>query len=158
MPHELIAPQEYQTLLGALKQRIRSAQFQALRAVNHEQIALYLDIGRMIVEKQQGETWGKTIVGSLAEDLRLEFPSANGFSAANLWRMRNFYEAYGQNEKLAQLCEKLGGRTTSRSWRSAKTQWSESSTSAVAGNTAGPEMSWSTKSKAKPFSDDRQPD
>ena len=62
----------------------------------------------MIVEKQQGETWGKTIVGSLAEDLRLEFPSANGFSAANLWRMRNFYEAYGQNEKLAQLVREVG--------------------------------------------------
>ena len=62
----------------------------------------------MIVEKQQGETWGKTIVGSLAEDLRLEFPSANGFSAANLWRMRNFYEAYGQNEKLAQLVREIG--------------------------------------------------
>jgi len=108
LPHPLIAPQDYQTLLGALKERIRSAQLQALRAVNHEQIALYTDIGRMIVERQQGETWGKSIVGNLAEDLRQEFPGANGFSAANLWRMRNFYEAYGQDEKLARLVREIG--------------------------------------------------
>ena len=61
--------------------------------MNREQIDLYSDIGRMIIEKQQGETWGKSIVGNLAEDLRREFPDANGFSAANLWRMRNFHEA-----------------------------------------------------------------
>lgn len=103
-----MAPQEYQILLGALKERIRSAQLQALRAVNYGQIALYTDIGRMIVEKQQGETWGKSIVGNLAEDLRHEFPGANGFSAANLWRMRNFFEAYGKDEKLAQLVREIG--------------------------------------------------
>ena len=95
-------------MLGALKERIRSAQLQAIRAVNYEQIALYTDVGRMIVEKQQGETWGKSIVGTLAEDLRREFPGTNGFSAANLWRMKNFYEAYGQNEKLAQLVREIG--------------------------------------------------
>jgi predicted nuclease of restriction endonuclease-like (RecB) superfamily len=108
LPQELILPREYQTLLGALKERIRSAQLQALRYVNREQIDLYNDIGRMIVEKQQGETWGKSIVGSLAEDLGREFPGANGLSAANLWRMRNFYEAYGQDQKLAQLVREIG--------------------------------------------------
>ena len=108
MTKELILPREYQTLLGALKERIRSAQLQALRYVNREQIDLYSDIGRMIVEKQQGETWGKTIVGNLADDLGREFPGANGFSAANLWRMRNFYEAYRHDQKLAQLVREIG--------------------------------------------------
>jgi hypothetical protein len=88
---QLISPQEYETLLKALKERIRSAQLQALRSVNSELISLYADIGRMIVEKQHGDTWGKSVVGNLAEDLRKEFPSTNGFSAANLWRMKNFY-------------------------------------------------------------------
>jgi hypothetical protein len=32
-----------------------------------------------------------------------DFPGLNGFSAANLWRMTNFYEAYGRMKKLAQL-------------------------------------------------------
>jgi DUF1016 N-terminal domain len=72
----LISPREYETLLTALKERIRSAQLEALRSVNREQISLYADIGQMIVERQQGETWGKSIVGNLADDLRKEFPGA----------------------------------------------------------------------------------
>jgi predicted nuclease of restriction endonuclease-like (RecB) superfamily len=103
----LISPREYETLLTALKERIRSAQLEALRSVNREQISLYADIGQMIVERQQGETWGKSIVGNLADDLRKEFPGANGFSAANLWRMKSFYEAY-RDEKLAQLVREIG--------------------------------------------------
>jgi predicted nuclease of restriction endonuclease-like (RecB) superfamily len=104
----LISRQEYETLLGELKQKIRSAQLQALRSVNREQIALYLDIGRMIMDRQRGDTWGKAVVGNLANDLREEFPGLNGFSAANLWRMKNFFEAYGTNEKLAQLVREIG--------------------------------------------------
>jgi predicted nuclease of restriction endonuclease-like (RecB) superfamily len=108
LAQELILPREYETLLTALKERIRSAQLEALRSVNREQISLYADIGQMIVERQQGETWGKSIVGNLADDLRKEFPGANGFSAANLWRMKSFYETYGRDEKLAQLVREIG--------------------------------------------------
>jgi predicted nuclease of restriction endonuclease-like (RecB) superfamily len=108
LAQELILPQDYEALLLALKERIRSAQLEALRSVNREQISLYSDIGRMIVERQQGETWGKSIVGTLAADLRKEFPGANGFSAANLWRMKGFYEAYGEDAKLAQLVREIG--------------------------------------------------
>jgi hypothetical protein len=51
LAQELIPRQEYEMLLGALKERIRSAQLEALRSVNREQISLYADIGRMIVER-----------------------------------------------------------------------------------------------------------
>jgi len=60
----LASSQEYEKVLGALKQRIRAAQLDGLRSVNREQIALYIDIRRMIVERQQGDTWGKTVVGN----------------------------------------------------------------------------------------------
>ena len=108
MAPQLISLRDYEGLLAELKERIRSAQLDALRSVNREQISLYVDIGRMIVERQQGETWGKSVVGSLSDDLRKEFPGTNGFSAANLWRMKNFYEAYGGDEKLAQLVREIG--------------------------------------------------
>jgi hypothetical protein len=35
-----------------VKERIRSAQYEALKAVNKELVGLYWDIGRMIVERQ----------------------------------------------------------------------------------------------------------
>ncbi|NET40244.1 MAG: DUF1016 domain-containing protein, partial [Cyanothece sp. SIO1E1] len=90
----------YGALLGEIKQRIRSAQYEALRAVNRELIALYWDIGKILVSRQKGETWGKGVVEQLARDLRAEFPGVVGFSVRNIWNMRNFYLTYAENEKL----------------------------------------------------------
>ncbi|WP_414573194.1 PDDEXK nuclease domain-containing protein [Nostoc sp. CCY 9925] len=98
----------YINLLMEIKQRIRSAQYEALKAVNREMINLYWDIGQMIVTQQQGASWGKSIVEQLAKDLQAEFPGISGFSAANLWRMRLFYESYVNNEKLAPMVREIG--------------------------------------------------
>jgi len=62
----------------------------------------------MIVERQAGETWGKAVVQKLADDLQNEFQGAGGFSASNLWRMKAFYEAYAEQEKLALLVREIG--------------------------------------------------
>jgi hypothetical protein len=80
--------------------KARPSHYSAQPVIN---LGFYLDIGRMIIDRQRGDTWDKAVVGNLANDLREDFPGLNGFSAANLWRMTNFYEAYGANEKLAQL-------------------------------------------------------
>jgi len=98
---------EYGNLLGDIKQRIRSAQYAALKAVNKELIALYWDIGKLIVERQQEAGWGKSIVEQLAKDLQNEFPGISGFSARNIWRMRDFYVSYYANEKLTPLVTEI---------------------------------------------------
>lgn len=103
-----ISPGNYSELLVEVKQRICSAQYEALKAVNKELIALYWDIGRMIVSCQQGETWGKSVVANLSQDLQAEFPGIGGFSSANLWRMKLFYESYANKEKLAPLVREVG--------------------------------------------------
>ncbi|MGK7949231.1 MAG: YhcG family protein, partial [Xenococcaceae cyanobacterium] len=97
----------YGQLLGEIKQYIRSAQYEALRAVNQKLIALYWDIGKSIVTRQQGETWGKSVVEQLAQDLQQEFPGISGFSARNIWNMRSFYLKYCQNEKLQPLVAEI---------------------------------------------------
>ena len=48
-------PQEYPRLLAEVKERIRSAQYEALKAVNKELVGLYWDIGRLIVERQEAQ-------------------------------------------------------------------------------------------------------
>ncbi|MBN3888626.1 MAG: DUF1016 domain-containing protein [Nostoc sp. JL31] len=98
----------YRHLLMEIKQRIRSAQYEALKAVNREMINLYWDIGQIIVTQQQGASWGKSVVEQLAKDLQAEFPGISGFSAANLWQMRLFYESYVNNEKLALMVREIG--------------------------------------------------
>jgi predicted nuclease of restriction endonuclease-like (RecB) superfamily len=101
------AEDSYHALLIEIKERIRSAQYAALRAVNLELLSLYWDIGRLIDQRQQGETWGRAVVENLAQDLRAEFPGVSGFSAANLWRIKQFYEAYAKDEKLAPLVREI---------------------------------------------------
>jgi hypothetical protein len=70
-------------------------------------ILLYWDIGHAIVEKQQTARWGDSVVEQLAADLRAEFPHIRGFSANNLWLMRQLYSEYACQEFLEQLVQEL---------------------------------------------------
>jgi len=98
---------QYQSFLKSVKDRIHKAQYDALKVVNKELIALYWDLGKMIVEKQEALGWGKSVVENLATDLQKEFPGIGGFSAANLWRIRNFYLNYNNTPKLAPLVREI---------------------------------------------------
>ena len=98
---------EYKVLLAGVLDRVRSAQYEALRLVNRELSALYWDIGRMITERQEGETWGLSVVAQLAHDLQTEFPGLRGFSERNIWQMRKLYLAYRNNQKLQPLAAEI---------------------------------------------------
>ena len=97
----------YRQFVADVKERIRQAQYQALRAVNTQQIQLYWELGQLIVERQLQHGWGKSIVETLAHKLQAEFNGISGFSTANLWRMRAFFVAYRQNEFLAPLVREI---------------------------------------------------
>ncbi|MGB3758106.1 MAG: PDDEXK nuclease domain-containing protein [Rivularia sp. (in: cyanobacteria)] len=97
----------YGKLLIEIKQRITKAQYEALKVVNKELIALYWDIGKLIISRQQGETWGKSVVEQLSKDLQKEFPGISGFSARNIWRLRDFYLTYYKDEKLSPLVAEI---------------------------------------------------
>ena len=99
---------EYKKFFVEIKERIHQAQYDALRAVNKELIQLYWDVGNKIVEKQTVLGWGKSVVETLSADLQKEFPGIRGFSAANLWRIRNFFSVYAMNSKLAPLVREIG--------------------------------------------------
>jgi len=68
---------------------------------------LYWDIGRMIVERQQGQTCGQAVVKQLAKDLQADFPGMSGLSASNLWRIKLFYETCTGSAKLASLVREI---------------------------------------------------
>lgn len=96
-------PEDYAALLTRVKERVRSAQYAALKAVNTELVGLYWDIGRMIAERQEQAGWGKSVVESLSKDLKMEFPGVAGFSTQNLWYMRQFFLEYNGHERLQPL-------------------------------------------------------
>lgn len=107
MTRSAVLKQGYPEFLAQLKTSIRQRQYQALRAVNNELLALYWEIGEAIHRKQDEQGWGKSVVETLARDLQAEFPGRNGFSAQNLWLMRQFYLEYSQSPKLQPLVREI---------------------------------------------------
>lgn len=101
-----VAP-DYATFVAELKSRIAKARLGAARAVNRELILLYWDIGQAIVEKQRASKWGDSVVEQLSRDLRREFSDMRGFSADNIWRMRQLYTEYSDPAFLEHVVPEL---------------------------------------------------
>ncbi len=98
-----ILKSDYLPFLEEIKGKIKSARIQAYRKANKELILLYLELGERIVEKQEQLGWGKGIVEKLSNDLKKEFPTQTGYSAQNLWYMRQFYLTYKDFPNLQQV-------------------------------------------------------
>lgn len=106
MENELLT-QEYSQFIGEIKNKIRLSQYEAMKTVNQTLISLYWGIGKEIYNQQQEKGWGKGIVEILAKEIQKEFPGVKGFSASNLWRMRNFYITYSNSVNLAPLVREI---------------------------------------------------
>ncbi len=102
-----VAPEGYQSLLVDLKERIRAAQVRAALSVNRELIALYWQIGRLIVARQEEYGWGTQVIDRLAADLRQSFPDMKGFSTRNLRYMRAFAATYPDMDVVQQVAARL---------------------------------------------------
>lgn len=90
------------SFISEIKQKVRSAQYEALKVVNVQLINLYWEIGKSIAEKQI-ENWGKSVVPVLSAELQKEFPGIGGFSTTNLWLMSQLYSEYQAVEFLHPL-------------------------------------------------------
>lgn len=102
-----IIKNEYIYFVEEIKEKIRLTQYETLKIVNTSLINLYWNIGKEIYIKQQKNGWGKAIVEELAKELKKEFPKVKGFSARNLWNMRNFYIEYKSNEFLQPMAAEI---------------------------------------------------
>ncbi len=86
---------------------IEQSKMRAIKAVNAEMIEMYWQIGKYLNEKSISEGWGKSVVQDFSDFLKRTYPSASGFSSQNLWRMKQFYETYCNNEKLSPLVREI---------------------------------------------------
>ena len=87
------------SVLAAL---IEARRGRVARLVNRELIDLYWELGAHTSQRIATDGWGRGTVALLSSYLSSRMPSARGFSASNLWRMRQFYEIWNPpTEKLA---------------------------------------------------------
>jgi len=100
-------PNAQQSNFTEVVQFIEAARQRVNRTVNAELIDLYWQIGEYVSQKIATDTWGKSTVKALAEYIQLHQPGLRGFSPQNIWRMRQFYEAYYPDQKLSTLLREL---------------------------------------------------
>src|SRR6478736_2942516 len=92
----------------AIVQLIEAAHRRAFQAVNTALIDLYWQIGEHISQKIAAAQWGTGVVERLAAHIARTHPGLRGFTRPNLFRMRQFYEAYANaDEKVSALLRQI---------------------------------------------------
>ena len=91
-----LAAQGYETVQTDIVALLEGARGAAARSVNALMTATYWEIGRRIVEFEQGgverAAYGESLIERLAADLTQKF--GHGFSPRNLEQMRLFYRGW----------------------------------------------------------------
>jgi predicted nuclease of restriction endonuclease-like (RecB) superfamily len=90
-----------------ITQLIITARQRAMQAVNTELIELHWQVGAYISRKIEAAEWGDGVVAQLATHLARTQPGLRGFTRPNLFRMRQFYEAYRHDTKVSALLRQL---------------------------------------------------
>lgn len=86
---------------------IQQARQRAFHAVNTELIDLHWQVGEYISRKLEAAEWGDGVVAELAAYIHHHYPNLRGFTRASLFRMRQLFETYRADEKVAPLVRQL---------------------------------------------------
>jgi predicted nuclease of restriction endonuclease-like (RecB) superfamily len=86
---------------------IATSERNAYRAVNTVLIDLYWQVGEYISRKIEAAEWGSGTVENLARFIAHTHPGLRGFSRPNLFRMKQFYEAYRDQAIVSALLRQL---------------------------------------------------
>ena len=81
---------------------IESAKERAYRKVNEELILMYRDIGEYFSVQSENAEYGDAFVQKLADFFATNYPDLKGFNRRGLYRMKQFYELYKDNEKVSE--------------------------------------------------------
>jgi hypothetical protein len=82
---------------------IDNARNNALKKVNEELITLYWKVGQYISQNASSTTWGDSFVDQLANFIKNNYPQIKGFNRWGLYRMKQFYDTYRDNEFVSPL-------------------------------------------------------
>ncbi len=67
-------------------------------------------LGRDLVQKKAESRWGSGVVNQLCLDLRAAYPDVRGFSARNLYYMKEWYEFYMADDERKAILHQLGAK------------------------------------------------
>ena len=86
---------------------VENAKERAYRKVNEELILMYQEEGKYISQKTKEASYGSGFVDNVAEFFSTNYPELKGFNRRGLYRMKQFYELYSDDEKVSTLLTQL---------------------------------------------------
>ena len=86
---------------------INQARENAFRKVNEELILMFQAVGKFLSERAKEASYGDGYIDALSEYIQNRFPGIKGFNRRGLYRMKQFYELYAENEKVSPLVTQL---------------------------------------------------
>lgn len=87
--------------------QIQTAKQRAYQQTNTLLVELYWNIGKYVSQQAKVASWGKSTVEQLAAFIEYNEANTKGFTARNIWRMKQFYEIYADSPKLSSLGAEL---------------------------------------------------
>ncbi|MFA7449193.1 MAG: DUF1016 N-terminal domain-containing protein [Weeksellaceae bacterium] len=99
--------EKYIEQFSEIQKLIHSAKKKVDLSINYALIDLYWQIGGYVYHKLEASEWGKSVVQELSDFIREKEPDVKGFSAQNIWRMKQFYETYRHEKKLSPVVREI---------------------------------------------------
>lgn len=86
---------------------IEESRQNALRKVNEELICMYWKVGEYLSRESENASFGVAYIDTIANEIQETFPGIKGFNRRGLYRMKQFYETYRDNEKVTPLVTQI---------------------------------------------------
>ena len=104
---DLVKKDEYYDDFSKIIEMIETRRTNAYRKVNEELIALYWDVGCFVSEQIENNKWGSKVVDNLVLFIKEKYPTLKGFNRRGIYRMKQFYETYKDDEIVSPLVTQL---------------------------------------------------
>ena len=92
---------------AGLIQIIDESRQSALKKVNEELINMYWKVGEFLSREAEQATFGDAYIDGIASEIQEAFPGIKGFNRRGLYRMKQFYETYKDNEIVTPLVTQI---------------------------------------------------
>ena len=92
---------------GSLIRIIENSRNSALKKVNEELIRMYWKVGEYLSKESENMIFGEAYIDSIAKEIQDAFPGIKGFNRRGLYRMKQFYETYADDEFVTTLLTQI---------------------------------------------------
>lgn len=102
--------EDYFQWLKEIKSRYQNIRSRVALQANYGALEFNWLLGRDIIQQKAESRWGAGVVNQLSLDLKAAFPNVQGFSARNLYYMKEWYEFYMIDEEHKEILHQLGAK------------------------------------------------